>query len=66
MGRLLRPVEVSETIGLGRTAAYALLRQGAIPCVHIGKAVRVHSDDLESWMNERREAGREEREAVLA
>ncbi len=50
---LLRPREVAEAIGLGRSTVYALIRSGEIPSVRVGashRAVRVPVDDLRAWI----------------
>ncbi|MCB9695013.1 MAG: excisionase family DNA-binding protein [Alphaproteobacteria bacterium] len=41
---LLRPTEVFELLGIGRTLGYRLLRDGTIPSVRIGRALRVPAD----------------------
>ena len=47
---LYRPREVAERLSLGRTVVYQLLRCGELPCVRIGRAVRVRATDLEAWV----------------
>ena len=47
---LLRPDEVAETLGIGRTRAYALICSGVIPSMRIGKNVRVPLDQLQRWV----------------
>jgi excisionase family DNA binding protein len=59
---LLRPVEVGEAIGIGRSKVYELLASGELPSVRIGCSVRVPVDALRAWIArqvaERTEAGR--------
>jgi excisionase family DNA binding protein len=38
---LLRPEEAAAALGVGRTTVYELMRSGALPAVHIGRAVRI-------------------------
>src|SRR5690242_11582917 len=54
MDRLLvRPSEAAEILGLGRSKVYAMLATGELPCVKIGKSVRVPLDALHRWVNAR-------------
>lgn len=58
MDRLLvRPAEVAEILGLGRTKVCELLASGALPSVRIGKSVRVPLDELRYWIDARVQAG---------
>ena len=50
--RLLKPVEVATMLGISRSFAYQLLQTGAIPCVRIGKALRVRPQDLETYIEQ--------------
>lgn len=47
---LLRPVEVAETLGIGRSKAYELIGSGVIPSIRIGSSVRVTSEGLRAWI----------------
>jgi excisionase family DNA binding protein len=47
---LLRPVEVADLLGLGRSKIYELLASGAIPSVRIGASIRVPADGLRAWI----------------
>ena len=47
---LLRPVEVAETLRIGRTKAYELIGAGTIPSLRIGGSVRVPADALRAWI----------------
>jgi excisionase family DNA binding protein len=49
---LLRPTEVSELVGIGKSKVYELLAAGVIPSVRIGKSVRVPADRLRQWIEE--------------
>ncbi len=53
---LLRIPEVARTLGIARTLAYEMARDGRLPTVHIGKAVRVPRQRLEAWIEERARA----------
>jgi excisionase family DNA binding protein len=52
----LRIPEVAKELGIARSNAYALARQGLLPTVHIGKAVRVPRRALLDWIEERARA----------
>ena len=49
---LLRPSEVSELAGLGKSKTYALIAVGEIPSVRIGRCVRVPADRLREWIEQ--------------
>jgi excisionase family DNA binding protein len=53
---LLRVPEVAATLGIARSLAYEMARDGRLPTVHIGKAVRVPRRRLEAWIEERARA----------
>ena len=47
---LLKPSEVAEYLSLGRSKTYALIAQGIIPSVQLGRAIRVRKTALEQWI----------------
>jgi len=51
---LLRPREVAEATGLGRSTTYALFKSGVIPSIAIGETRirRVPSEALRKWITE--------------
>ena len=51
--RLLKSEEVAEILQVSRAHAYVLMKRGEIPCVRIGKIVRVRLEDLEQYINEK-------------
>jgi excisionase family DNA binding protein len=53
---LLRVPEVARTLGIARSLAYEMARDGRLPTIHIGKAVRVPRRRLEAWIEERAQA----------
>jgi excisionase family DNA binding protein len=53
---LLRIPEVARTLGIARSLAYEMARDGRLPAVHIGKAVRIPRRRLEAWIEERARA----------
>ncbi len=59
---LLKPAEVSELAGLGKSKTYELIASGEIPSVRIGRSVRVPADRLVAWI-ERLQAGESSNDA---
>jgi DNA binding domain, excisionase family len=53
---LLRIPEVARTLGIARSLAYEMARDGRLPTIHIGKAVRVPRRKLEQWIDDRARA----------
>ena len=47
---LLRPSEVADTLGIGRSKAYELIASGVIPSIRLGASVRVPADALRTWI----------------
>ena len=54
---LLRPSEVAEALGVGRTTAYQLIRSGLLPTIRVGTSVRVPAEALRRWVTEAAEQG---------
>ena len=50
MTQLLQVKEAARRLGVGRTTAYKLIQTGALPCVRIGRAVRVEQAVLDAWV----------------
>ena len=53
---LLRPGEVADALGIGRSKAYELIAGGTIPSVRIGGSVRVPAEALRAWIEQLAEA----------
>lgn len=49
---LLRPMEVAEMLGVGRSKAYQMMASGVLPVVRLGKSVRVPVAQLRAWLAE--------------
>lgn len=49
---LLRPSEVAEILGIGRSKAYELCASNQLKAVRIGRSVRVPVEALHQWINE--------------
>lgn len=50
---LLRPAEVADMLGIGRSKTYELIAAGQIPSIRIGTAVRVPLELLQEWVRNR-------------
>jgi len=54
---LLRPPEVAEVLGIGRSKVYELLAQGALPLVRVGRSIRVSAVELRRWVEDETRKG---------
>ena len=54
---VLRVPDLMEYLGIGRDAAYALMRSKTFPSIRLGKTYIVTITELERWLE--RNAGRE-------
>ena len=52
IGKLLKAEAVAEILGVSRSYVYKMMREGMIPSVTIGRAVRVRDLDLMEFINE--------------
>jgi excisionase family DNA binding protein len=50
----LSVADLCELLGIGRTLAYQLVAEHAIPAVRIGRAIRVRKADVEQWLEQNR------------
>ena len=48
---LLKPSEVVELLGIGRSKLYELVSEGQIPHVRIGRCIRIPSQSIEPWIS---------------
>lgn len=55
MERLLDASEVAEMLGLSRQQIYVLSERGLIPSFKIGASRRFSPEDIQRWLEERRE-----------
>lgn len=49
---LLKPAEVCQLTGMGKSKVYELLAAGVIPSVRIGGSVRVPAERLRKWIED--------------
>lgn len=50
---LLKPSEVTQVLGIGRSLVYELIARGDIPSVRIGRCIRVPHESLQKWIKEK-------------
>jgi excisionase family DNA binding protein len=49
---LLTIEQVAKRLGIGRSLAWRLVREGALPSVRLGRLVRVPQTALDHWIDE--------------
>lgn len=52
--KLLKVDEVASVLNVTKSFVYQLIRAAKLPAVHFGKAVRIHPDDLDQFINSSR------------
>jgi len=52
---LLKPFEVGQVLGIGRSLVYELIAKREIPSVRLGRCLRVPKESLKQWLKEREE-----------
>jgi len=51
---ILTPNEVASALRLSRVYIYKLMREGKLPYLRIGKVIRLSREEVERWLEERR------------
>ncbi len=51
---LLKAAEVADILNISRSLVYRLIHTGEIPSIRINQAVRIHQDDLNSYIESNR------------
>lgn len=51
MDRLLKPTLVAQILGVSASFVYRLIREGVLPAIHMGTAVRVHPAALANYID---------------
>jgi prophage regulatory protein len=49
---LLKPMEVTQVLGIGRSLVYELIARKEIPSVRLGRCIRVPADSLKRWLKD--------------
>lgn len=57
MDSLMRIGEVSEWLGVPKSAIYERTRKGVIPCYKVGKYLVFSKSELEHWLQQFRQGG---------
>jgi len=52
---LLTVPEAAQLLRISRNLAYELVAQHQLPCVRLGRTIRIPRDSLEQWIRERAE-----------
>ena len=47
---LLKPSEVAQVLGIGRSLIYELIARREIPSIRLGRCIRVPSESLQRWL----------------
>ena len=47
---LLKPADIAMSLGVSRSRVYQLMRDGSVPFIRMGKAVRVPRRAWERWL----------------
>ncbi len=53
---LLKPDEAAAMLGIGRSKIYALLADGSLPSIRLGRSIRIPAESLRQWVREKAEA----------
>jgi excisionase family DNA binding protein len=54
---LLTPRDAARALAISERTLWGLTKQGLIPCIRIGRAVRYALADLEAWIESHRQKG---------
>ena len=49
--RAYRVEDVARILGIGRSSAYALVKQGYFKTIRVGKSIRVSRKSFDSWFD---------------
>jgi len=47
---LFTPTEAAATLGISRSRIYLFLSKGTLPCVRVGRSVRIPASALQEWV----------------
>ncbi len=56
---LLKPSEVAQILGIGRSLIYELIARREIPSIRLGRCIRVPSESLQRWLKSQEFQSRE-------
>ncbi len=49
---LLKPSEVAQILGIGRSLIYELIARREIPSIRLGRCIRIPSESLQRWLKD--------------
>ena len=49
---LLKPSEVTQILGIGRSLVYELIARKEIPSIRLGRCIRIPSESLQRWLRD--------------
>jgi len=49
---LLKPGEVAQILGIGRSLVYELIARREIPSVRLGRCIRIPAESLQRWLKD--------------
>jgi len=52
---LLKPMEVADLLGIGRSLVYELIATGELPSIRIGRCIRIPSEALAEWIKNKQQ-----------
>lgn len=47
---LLTPYEVADHFGVSRQCIYKACREGRLPCIRVGKSIRIRAEDVATFV----------------
>jgi excisionase family DNA binding protein len=50
--KLLTAMDIARILNISKSYAYQLMKEGNIPCVHIGRSRRVRPQDLHQYIHD--------------
>ncbi len=50
---LIKPSEVAQICGIGRSLVYELIARKEIPSIRLGRCIRVPIESLQRWLKDR-------------
>ncbi len=56
---LLKPSEVTQILGIGRSLVYELIARKEIPSIRLGRCIRIPSESLQHWLKDQEDKSSE-------
>jgi prophage regulatory protein len=50
---LMKPMEVAQILGIGRSLVYEMLATKELPSIRIGRCIRIPANALEKWIQDK-------------